>query len=111
MEDIIKRTLNNPLLDANFKDAGGALVHITSGEQLSLKSVEEITEGIIKGISPNANVIMGARIDPELEDRVKVMSIISGAEIAQEKKPRRIRRNVVMEQLHGRSDWGRWDIQ
>jgi len=110
-EDIIKNTLNNPLLDVSFKDAVGALIHITSGELLSLKSVEEITEGIIKGISPNANVIMGARIVPEMKDRVKVMSIISGAGISEERKPKNYKRNVVMDQLHGRSDWGKWDIQ
>ena len=110
--DIIKNTLNNPLLDVNFSDAVGALIHITSGDTLSLKSVEEITEGIIKGISPNANVIMGARIDPELGDRVKVMSIISGAEMGEEVKTKAAKRNVVLDQLHGRGgEWGRWDIQ
>ncbi|UCH90048.1 MAG: cell division protein FtsZ [Thermoplasmata archaeon] len=110
-EDLIKKTLNNPLLDINFKDALGAMIHITSGEMLSLKAVEEITEGIIRGISPNANVIMGARIDPSLKDRVKVMSIISGAEMVEDLSVNTIKRNVVMDQLHNRSDWGRWDIQ
>jgi cell division protein FtsZ len=113
-EDIIKKTLNNPLLDVKYDNAMGALVHITSGEALSLKSVEEITEGIIKGISPRANVIMGARIDPELKDRVKVMSIISGAEQSDDftiKQPRRIKRNIVVDNLHRNKDWGKWDIQ
>jgi cell division protein FtsZ len=110
-EDIIKRTLNNPLLDVNFNHAMGALVHITSGELLSLKSVEEITEGIIKGISPNANVIIGARIDPDLNEKVKVMSIISGAELINELPKTNFKRNIVMDNINNRRDWDRWDIQ
>ena len=113
-EDIIKNTLNNPLLDISYKHAMGALIHITSGELLSLKSVEEITEGIIKGISPNANVIMGARIIPEMKDKVKVMSIITGADERPEPpRPKSRRRNVVMDHIHRQQnqEWGRWDIQ
>lgn len=110
-EDIIKNTLNNPLLDVNFNNASGALVHITSGESLSLKSVEEITEGIIQGISPTANVIMGARIDPDMKEKVKVMSIISGAELKDDLRKIPVRKNVLLNHLQRRDDWGRWDIQ
>jgi cell division protein FtsZ len=75
---IIKNSLRNPLMESNYKGAIGALIHITGGEKLSLKMVQEITAGITYKLDNRANIIMGASIRPELGKRVKVLTIMTG---------------------------------
>jgi len=70
--------LNNPLLDIDYTGASGALVHITGGTNLSLKTVHSVAEGITHQLAGDANVILGARIDPKYSGRLKVMAIITG---------------------------------
>jgi cell division protein FtsZ len=77
-EEIVKNTLNNPLLNSNFKNANGALIHITGGSKLSLEMTTEITKNITKKLKPKANVILGARINPEYENEVRLLTIMTG---------------------------------
>ena len=77
IDGVVEVALNNPLFDINCKGARGALVHISSGKNLTLKNAEEIANGITKALAPDADVILGARLDPRLEDKVRVMSIIT----------------------------------
>ncbi len=77
-EEIVKNTLNNPLLNSNFKNANGALIHITGGSNLSLELTTEITKNITKKLKPKANIILGARIDPEYKDEVRLLTIMTG---------------------------------
>jgi cell division protein FtsZ len=76
--EIVQNTLNNPLLDLKYNDANNALIHITGGEELSLELTTEITKNITKKLKPKANVIMGARINPDVDDEIKVLTIMTG---------------------------------
>lgn len=75
---VIEDALQNPLFDVDVKGATGALVHITSSDKMSLKCAQSIALGITTGLDPKANVILGARVDPRMEDGVRVMSIFTG---------------------------------
>lgn len=77
-DEIVKNTLNNPLLNSDFSNANGALIHITGGSKLSLEMTTEITKNITKKLKPKANVILGARINPEFENEVKLLTIMTG---------------------------------
>ncbi len=77
-ETIIQNTLNNPLYHFNLKQVTGALVHITSGTNLTLKSTEIIANGITKDLNKKVEVIIGARLDPNLQNRIKVIAILTG---------------------------------
>ncbi|MFQ6107191.1 MAG: cell division protein FtsZ [Thermoplasmata archaeon] len=77
-EQVIVETLNNPLLDIDYTDATGALIHLTSGPNLSLGTAYSIVDGISSQLSGDANVIFGARVDPDFEGVIRVMSIITG---------------------------------
>ncbi len=79
---VIKEALNHPLLDVDYKGATGALVHMTGGPDLTLRSSENIAQGLTMELESNANVIWGARIDPAYEGRVRVMAIMTGVESA-----------------------------
>lgn len=82
-DDVVRAALNHPLLDVDYRGATGSLVHITGGPDLSLKEAEEIATSLTHELSPNANVIWGARISKEFEGRVRVMAIMTGVQCAQ----------------------------
>ena len=77
-EKVIAETLDNPLLDVDYTGATGALVHITSGPSLKLRTINQVVEGITAPLDINANVIFGTRTDPEYEGIMKVMTIMTG---------------------------------
>jgi len=54
------------------------LINITGGPDLTLGEVNEIGHGLTEAVDPNATVIWGARILPEYEGRVEVISIFTG---------------------------------
>ncbi len=81
--DVVRGALNHPLLDVDYRGATGSLVHITGGPDLSLKEAEEIASSLTYELSPNANVIWGARIRDDYEGRVRVMAVMTGVQSAQ----------------------------
>ncbi len=75
---VVGEALNHPLLDVDYRGATGALVHITGGPDLTLKAAEEVAENLTYELDSHANVIWGARVTPEFEGRIRVMSIMTG---------------------------------
>lgn len=78
VQNVVKNTLEHPLLDVSYEGAKGALVHICGGTSLSLGDAILVGEGITDTFDSNANVKMGARLDPALGDTVTVTSIVTG---------------------------------
>jgi len=78
VEEATKRAMNNPLLDVNYNGATGALIHISGGEDMTLDEVSRIGELVTETLDADANVIWGARIDPKMAGRIRVMTIITG---------------------------------
>ncbi|MEK6936879.1 MAG: cell division protein FtsZ [Nanoarchaeota archaeon] len=78
VEEATRRALTNPLLDVSYDGATGALIHITGGDDLTLDEVNRAGELITETLDPDANVIMGARIDPSMKGKIRIMSIITG---------------------------------
>ena len=77
---VVEDSLSHSLLDADYRDATGALICITGGKHLTLEEMHQITNGILEGIGMNSNVkvIWSGGVLPEMEDKIKVMAIISG---------------------------------
>ncbi|MEE9152179.1 MAG: cell division protein FtsZ [Thermoplasmata archaeon] len=77
-EQVVIDALNNPLLDVDYTGATGALIHITGGQNLALRTVNKIAEGVTYELDASANIILGARTDPEFNDRIRIMAIMTG---------------------------------
>jgi cell division protein FtsZ len=76
-----KRAILNPLLENTSIDgASGILINITGGLDLSLDDVHEATGPIFDTADEDANIIMGAVVDPDLKGEVKVTIIATGFE-------------------------------
>jgi cell division protein FtsZ len=78
VEEAIKSTLEHPLLDVDYEGARGALIHLEGGGDLTLGDAIKIGEGVTSTFADDANVKVGARINPELRGAVRVTSIVVG---------------------------------
>ena len=78
VEQAIKLTRTHPLLNVDYEGAKGALVHVIGGTNLTIGDATRIGNGVTEQLAPDANVIFGARMVPELHDQIRVMSVVTG---------------------------------
>jgi cell division protein FtsZ len=77
-ERVVSEALKNPLLDVDTKGARAALIHISSGPSLSLRTAFRVVDGITANMRSDANVIFGVRVDPRHADIIRVIAILTG---------------------------------
>lgn len=82
-KDAVEAAINNPLLNVEIKNATGALVNITGGNDMSLDEYKKVVEAIGQKISPDAKLISGAQISPDMENTLKVLLIVTGVKSSQ----------------------------
>ena len=71
--------ITNPLIDDyTLKGAKGLLVNITGGKDLKLFEVDEAVNKVRSEVDPEAELIIGAITDPELDGKMRV-SIVATA--------------------------------
>ena len=76
--EAVEQALNHPLLDVDYHGATGALIHITCGPDLKLEEFDTVGRTISENLSPDAQVIIGARIDKNFVGKVRVITIMTG---------------------------------
>lgn len=74
----IKQAINSPLLDTTIDGARGVIINFTGGKDMKLREVDEAASVIRDAVSPDADIIFGAVIDPELIDEIIITVIASG---------------------------------
>ena len=77
-EEVVHESLNHALLDIDIDGATGALIHVTGGPYMTLEQASQVVDLMTGRLSPDANVIFGARQDPGFGDTIKIMAIITG---------------------------------
>jgi len=77
-DQVVADTLDNPLLDVDYRGATGALIHISAGPGLRLRTAHEVVEGLTAHMRPEANVIFGVRVDRKYEGIIRVLAIMTG---------------------------------
>lgn len=76
-----KKAISNPFLeDSSIENAQGILINITGGLNMSLSDVETVASYIYDSANEDANIILGAVINPEMEEEIKVTVIAAGIE-------------------------------
>lgn len=78
VEGVVKDTLDHPLLDVDYEGAKGALIHIEGGDDLTLGDGIKIGERLTEKFDSMANVKVGARVNTNLFDKIRVTAIITG---------------------------------
>src|SRR5689334_14400049 len=71
--------ISNPLIDdASMKGAKGLLISITGGRDLTLYEVDEAATRIREEVDQEANIIVGATYDENLEGIIRVSVVATG---------------------------------
>jgi cell division protein FtsZ len=74
----------NPLIDdSSMKGARGLLISITGGKDLTLFEVDEAATRIREEVDQDANIIVGATFDENLDGIIRVSVVATGIEQAQ----------------------------
>lgn len=78
-EDAALAAVKSPLLDdVDISGAHGILVNITAGPDMSIGEFETVGETIRANTSSNATVVVGAVIDPDAGNLLKVTVVLTG---------------------------------
>ncbi len=70
--------LKNKLLDVDYENAKGALIHISGASDLTLGDAIKAGELITDRMDPKANIKWGARLIPGYEGQLEIVAIITG---------------------------------
>lgn len=71
----VQEAITSPLLDSTIEGARGVLINISGGPDLTMLEVDEAANMVSQAVDPEADIIFGATIKPELKDNVKVTLI------------------------------------
>lgn len=77
-----QQAIESPLLEVSIDGARGVVFNITGGNDLSMHEVNEAAEVITAAVSPDANIIFGATIKPDMQEKVEITVIATGFDAA-----------------------------
>ena len=73
-----RQAVVSPLLETTINGAKGVLLNITGGADLGIQELSEAASIIQEYADPEANIIMGAGIDEDMGDGVRITVIATG---------------------------------
>ena len=74
-----EKAIANPLLDEiSLKGARGVLINITAGPDLTLFELDEAANRIRAEVDPEANIMVGSTLDPEMAGMMRVSVVATG---------------------------------
>jgi cell division protein FtsZ len=77
-KDAANQAIHSALLDISIDGARAILFNIKGGDELSLYEVNEAAEAVRASAHPEANIIFGAVIDPDMGEDVQLTVIATG---------------------------------
>lgn len=77
-----QQAIESPLIEVSIDGAKGVLFNVTGGYDMSMSEIQEAAELITSAVSPDANIIFGATLKPELEDELIITVIATGFDSA-----------------------------
>lgn len=73
-----QQAVESPLIEVKIEGARGVLFSVAGGYDMSMSEIQEAAEVITGSVSPDANIIFGASIRPELQDEIIVTVVATG---------------------------------
>jgi cell division protein FtsZ len=73
-----QQAIESPLLEVSIDGARGILFNIIGGNDLSMHEINAAAETITNAADPDANIIFGATINPDLEGEVIITVVATG---------------------------------
>ncbi|MDI6719208.1 MAG: cell division protein FtsZ [Methanomicrobiales archaeon] len=76
--DSVKKALRSPLLDVDISGATAALVNVVGGPDMTIAEAEGVVQEVYNRIDPNARIIWGAQVDPDMQHKMRTMLVVTG---------------------------------
>ena len=77
--DAVDAAIHSPLLETGIDGAQSILLNVTGGPDVSLYEINEAAEKIAEAVDPDANIIFGQVIDPDMEeDSIRITVVATG---------------------------------
>ena len=73
-----QQAIESPLIEVRIEGAKGVLFSVSGGYDMSMSEIQEAAEVITSAVSPDANIIFGASIRPELQDEIVITVVATG---------------------------------
>lgn len=83
-----QQAIDSPLLEVSIDGARGVLFNIIGGNDLSMHEINAAAETITAAADPDANIIFGASITPDLEGEIIITVVATGFDAAYYAKSR-----------------------
>jgi len=77
-----QQAIESPLIEVSIDGAKGVLFNVTGGYDMSMSEIQEAAEIITSAVSPDANIIFGATLKPEIDDELIITVIATGFDSA-----------------------------
>jgi len=81
--EAVEKAINNPLLDVDISGATGALINVVGGPSMTLEESKAVVEAVSARLDPNAKVIWGAQISPDMHETIRAMLVVTGVQSPQ----------------------------
>ncbi|MDP2063388.1 MAG: cell division protein FtsZ [Phaeovulum sp.] len=96
-----EKAIANPLLDEiSLRGAKGVLINITGGYDLTLFELDEAANRIREEVDPEANIIVGSTLDPDMAGQMRVSVVATGIDAAASTGEVPVPRRPLAEPLH-----------
>jgi cell division protein FtsZ len=76
--DAAQQAISSPLLEVSIDGARGILFNVIGGLDMSMHEINTVAETITSAADPEANIIFGATINPEIEGEIIVTVVATG---------------------------------
>ena len=73
-----QQAIESPLIEVSIDGAKGVLFNVTGGYDMSMAEIQEAAEIITNAVAPDANIIFGTTLKPEMEDELVITVIATG---------------------------------
>ena len=93
-----QQAVESPLIEVKIEGARGVLFSVAGGYDMSMSEIQEAAEVITGAVSPDANIIFGASIRPELEDEIIVTVVATGFDSDYFNEPESVEEPVVKDE-------------
>src|SRR5690606_35071350 len=73
-----QQAIESPLLEVSIECARGILFNVIGGQDMAMHEINQAAETITAAADPEANIIFGATISPDLEGEIIITVVATG---------------------------------
>jgi len=79
----VRKAISSPLLEVDVTDAKAALVNVIGGGDMTVEEAEGALQEVYKMMNPEARIIWGVQVSPELKNMIRTLLIVTGVKSEQ----------------------------